>query len=162
MNNTHWEVGVERETSPGSYITLSADISGWALWRFETAGGVFLIAGKAAEGCRRPEPLGVAQALYGGVPRMHVQIRERALAFISGTQLHHLKAEIRVEGDRFMQRLPVPLDPLPFDGKRLEVLLSTTPGPRSVSKIYRDHGFIDLTGLSAIVEAAREIQKISQ
>ena len=160
MTHGLWEIGVERETSPGSYVTLSAEIAGWALWRFETATGVYLVAGKGAEGGCRPEPLGVAQALYGGAPRMHVQIREQALAFISGTHIHHLKAEMRLEGERFMQRLPVPLDPLPLDGKRLEVLLSTTPGARSVTKLKQDHGFIDLTGVSAIVEAARKIQKI--
>lgn len=162
MNSSHWVVGVEREISPGVYTTLSAEISGWALWKFETAAGVSLVAGKAAQGGRRPEPAGIAQALYGDAPRMHVQIRELVLAFVSGTHLHHLKAEMRLEGDRFMQRLPVPLDPLPFDGKRLEVLLSTTPSSRSVSKIHQDRGFIDLTGLAAIVEAARKIQNSSQ
>jgi hypothetical protein len=148
-----WELGVERESSPGVYACLAAEIDGWGLWRFETANGVYFTAGKAAVGKRRPEPLGYAQALFAPAPFMHVVIRDELLAFVNGSHSHRVKAEMRVEGERFMQPVPARLDPMPLDGKRMEFVLTTMPTPRSFSKIVIDRGVIDLTGIAAIVAA---------
>ena len=62
---------------------------------------------------------------------------------------------MRLEGGRFFNPIPVPFDPLPYDGKRLEVALSSMPGPQSFSKLTNDHGVIDLSGLAAIVDLGR-------
>ena len=149
-----WTVGVEREVTPGNYASLAAEIEGWTLWRFETRNGVYPIAAKPADGGRRHEPAGYAQALRGGSPSIRVSLHGgRTIAFIDGTHGEQIKAEFRVVGDRFMERVPMPLDPLPYDGKRLEVLVTSMPGPRSFTKVVEDHGIIDMTGLSAVIAA---------
>ena len=148
-----WALGVERESSPGVYASLLTEVDGWGLWRFETANGVFHTAGKSAVGRRRPEPLGFAQALFAPAPFMHVVLRDDALAFVNGSYSHRVKSEMRVEGDRFMKPVPDRFNPMPFDGERLEFVLTTMPTPRSYSKVVIDRGIIDMTGLTAIVAA---------
>jgi len=148
-----WGLDVECESSPGVYACLVAEADGWGLWRFETANGVYYIAGKAAVGLRMPEPLGYAQALFTPGLFMHMVVRDELLAFVQGRHAYTVKAEMRIEGARFMQPVPARFDPLPFDGKRIEFVLRTMPGPQSFTKAINEQAIIEMTGLTAIVAA---------
>ncbi len=148
-----WGLGVERESSPGVYASLVAEIDGWELWQFETANGIYYTAGKAAVGLRMPEPLGYAQSLFTPGLFMHVVVRDELLAFVHGRHAHTVKAEMRIEGARFMHPVPTRFDPLPFDGKRIEFVLRTMPGPQSFTEAVAEQAIIDMTGLNAIVTA---------
>ena len=148
-----WIVGEERELEPGSYACLAAELEGWALWRFETASGPVFTATKAAEGKEPMIPLGRAQALWGGRPAILLHMTSGLHASFRGTHLMETRAEYRVAGDRFMRPVEPRFDPVPFDGKRIEVVVTSMPGPRSFTKVARDSGIIDLAGLGAIIDA---------
>ena len=148
-----WVVGEEREMEPGSYARFAAELEGWALWRFETASGPVFTGTKPAEGKEALAPLGRAQAVWGGCPAILLHLTSGLHASFRGTHLMETRAEYRVAGDRFLQPVQPRFDPMPFDGKRIEVMVTSMPGPRSYTKVARDHGIIDLVGLGAIVEA---------
>jgi hypothetical protein len=156
-----WGVGVEREVCPGCYAKLAAEIDGWTLWRFETTNGVYWNAGKPATGKAAIRPLGVEQALWGGVPRIHLHFLQGVRASIHGTHIHGVKVEIRPVGDRFTKPVTGMFDPRPLDGKPLEVFVESMPGPKSWMKLIKDRGVIDMTGLSAIVAARDQLAALS-
>jgi len=160
METFVWKAGVEHEIEPGKYVMLVDIISDWTVWRFETANGVYPTAGKPAVGGVNLTPLGVAQALYGGKPSMQVHFfQDQVIGNIRGTHLHTDKAEMRIEGERFVQPIPSRFDPLPYDGKRLEVFISSMPTERSFTKIVKDQGVIDLTGIGKVVEVLRQLEE---
>ena len=150
-----WTVGEEREITQGNYALFAAQASGWRLWRFETSQVMHWVVSKAVIGQLEPHPLGVDQMMYGGAPRVRVVINDRPLAFVSGRYLHILKSEWRVVGERLMRDVPNGFDPLPYEGSKLELVVASLPGPRAFTKLSRDYGTIDMSGIAQVVSVAR-------
>ena len=154
ISRDEWTIGIEREFPAGQYVTPVAVVQGWWLWRFETINGVYYRSGKDAQG-RPLVPLGVAQALYGSSPRLNITIGEKVIGYLHGRHIHTAKAQYRIKGDRFFKPEPRIFEPLPLDGKIIEVAVESMPTSRSFKSIATDRGEIDLAGLAAVVELGR-------
>lgn len=157
MATSDWFIGVEQETSPGIYASLIAIAANWTLWRFESSSGNYYVAASSAEGCPPPRPLGVGHVLFSGAVMINANINEHDVCgFLCGAQVHLLRAELRIAGERFFRPLGVPFDPLAFDNQRVDFHLKTMRGANQFSTLQDERGIIDLTGLAAMAFLARD------
>jgi hypothetical protein len=148
MTRMDWSIDEEREVSPGNYAKLLTERCGWLIWSFETATGVYYSANKPAEALEHPAPLGVHQAFFGQTPYASIVLNGPRRYVVFHGRHHYATVQWREVGARFLNRVETGtvVDPDVVDGKRVEVLISSMPGERAVSKIVQDHGFIDMTG----------------
>ncbi len=154
----NWKVGDEREVKPGNYVTLESLADGWAIWSFESEAGRYWALNKGSVGGDHPIPLGVQQAFFSPSPYMSVIIGPSPRAVVHGRHLYST-AKYRVVGERFLKDVANGIDPRPYDGSQIEIVVSSMPGPQSYSKMVQQQAIIEMTGVVAALELALTLRK---
>lgn len=153
---SEWALGEEYEIAPGNYARWIKEHAGWRIWAFENSAGTYYSLNKAAEGKVAPLPLGVAQAFFGATPyaAMHVH-GPRPWISING-RYGNSSVKYRVVGDRFMKEAKpgVDISPAEVDGKTVEVVVISMPGPKTFSKAVQEQALIDMSGALDVLAMA--------
>ena len=158
MRISSWQLGVEQEVTPSNYATLLTVVAGWPIWQFETRNGKYFSSAKGVEGTGLAVPLELGQALFAGVPSIHVNLGSSVKAIAHGSHFENISTDLRVVGDRFGVRISGWFDPIVYEGQKLQLTIRSMPGPRSFSRIKLDEGVVDMTGIEAVISAARKIE----
>lgn len=154
-----WEIGQEREVDEGYYFTLLSSENGWRVWQIETREGTRCTAVKSVRGKPHPEPLGVADSFWKGTPYLVVTKGHEfpGMGRVWRFQLRgHFgsgeKAQLRPVGARFWSDWTNSQELAEYDGKQIEVAISTYEYPHSLVGGVHEKGILDLTGLSDVVQ----------
>lgn len=150
-----WIVGKEREVGAGFYFRLVSQINGWRIWRIETEAGVDCRAIKSAIGRPHPVPLGVYAVFYRGSPFLTIFENSNRPNF-SWSTVHSgkVKTQYRQQGEKFWTDSPPDGGNLiSFDGKKLELSITSYEYPAIYAGFAKETGIIDLAGLTAAIEA---------
>jgi hypothetical protein len=153
-----WTVGKEREVGEGFYFRLVSQINGWRIWRIETKNGVDCRAIKSAVGRPHPVPLGVYAVFYRGTPFLTIFESSGRPEFIWST-VHSgkVRTQYRLPGEKFWTDSPVGGGDLTlFDGKKLELSITSYEYPEIYVGFTKQTGIMDLVGLAAAIEALRQ------
>lgn len=159
LAQTSWPVGMEREVDEGVYMKVLRVANGWRLWRIETKDSAECRAVKSARGRPDPIPVGVGAGFWRGTPSVLLyENYDRKIAFAwSGEHYGKVEVKTRLLGARFWdeQRGAWSPDLLPFDGKLLEVNVTSWEYPEILVGLADETAVMDLTGLAAMVDAVK-------
>lgn len=147
---TEWNLGEERELSPGYYAVFRGGDNGWQLWTFETVDGVSCVAVKPSREGRIIKPAGFGQhvissgphvSIFGNNGQLNVSIRGSE----SGGSVKFRRPEARF----WTEAMYAPLDFEVFEGQVIEAQVVTFEYPRLLVGAHVHNGTFDLTGYLA-------------
>ncbi len=171
-----WNLGVEREYTPGRYAKLLSVFEGWRLWRFESVSGVDCRAVKPAIGKPHPVPGGNTTMMEGAPPFvvMNYDHEGKLVWEFEGEFGDTGSIDWRRENERFYTRyLPFQISDMErrildgqfvdtlahLDGETISVLIITWeyPSPLYIneSKLTAKFNFL---GLSEMIKALKECE----
>jgi hypothetical protein len=153
---SRWSIGMEREVTEGVYMKLVSVSDGWRIWRIETQDEVDCRAIKSAIGRPHPIPAGAARVFMLGTPFLEIGNGFRYPHSFSWrtTNLGDVEGQLRIPGEKFWSPIEKYLyDLTPFDGKTLEISLTSWEYPSVHVGYSKETALIDLKGMGAAIDA---------
>ncbi|HEX4736510.1 MAG TPA: hypothetical protein VH331_03005 [Allosphingosinicella sp.] len=151
-----WTVGKEAEVHPGVQAKLLAEQNGWRLWRIENQRGVVCDAVKPTTGQGALVPTS-EYTMVGSTP--YLRYRAGVGYWLIGQWLGSDAVEWRLSGARFWTKMDDSTNFEQFDGKTIEIHVSSWRYPNIMEGHADEQGTVDLTGIKAIAQAARDCAK---
>jgi hypothetical protein len=151
---TKWSIGMEREVAEGVYMKLVAVSDGWRIWRIETRNDVDCRAIKSAIGRPHPIPAGAGAVFMLGTPFLMIMKGHKSPYSFSWETTHwgDVEGQYRLAGEKFWSPLKERSDDLSqFDGKTLEISLTSYEYPAVNVGFAKETGKIDLMGMGAAI-----------
>jgi hypothetical protein len=153
---TQWSVGMEREVAEGVYMKLMSVSEGWRIWGIETKSEVDCRAIKSAVGRVHPIPAGAGAVFFRGTPFLMVYKGYQTPHTYSWNTTHwgDVDVQYRLPGEKFWSPMNKYEDDLSqFNGKKLEISLTSWEYPDINVGYAKETGVIDLAGMNAAVAA---------
>jgi hypothetical protein len=153
---TKWSIGMEREVAEGIYMKLIGISEGWRIWRIETRNDVDCRAVKSAIGRPHPIPAGAGAVFMLGTPFLMIMKGYQSPHSFSWNTTHwgDVEGQYRLVEEKFWSPLKERSDDLSqFDGKTLEISLTSYEYPAVNVGFAKETGRIDLKGMGAAIAA---------
>jgi hypothetical protein len=151
-----WSIGMEREVTEGVYMKLVSVSDGWRIWRIETRNDVDCRAIKSAIGRPHPIPAGAGAVFMLGTPFLMIMKGYQSPHSFSWNTTYwgDVEGQYRLVEEKFWSPLKERSDDLSqFDGKTLEISLTSYEYPAVNVGFAKETGRIDLKGMGTAIAA---------